>query len=87
MQPNNIYQIEIDLWTTCYIFNPGHSLELAISSSNYPRFSVNPNNGNAHVRDEGPKLVALNSVFVGGKTPSQIVLPLVDLDQIPDNVL
>ena len=37
MIPGKIYEIEISLWSTCYVFNKGHSLRVAISSSNFPR--------------------------------------------------
>lgn len=40
-----IGQLEIDLWSTSIIFNEGHRIGLHISSSNYPRFERNPNNG------------------------------------------
>ncbi|KAF0977099.1 hypothetical protein FDP41_003752 [Naegleria fowleri] len=45
MTPNEIYELEIELWPTAYIFHERHRIRVAITSSNYPRFSVNPNNG------------------------------------------
>ena len=45
MTPGTIYRLEIDLWATSIVFNTGHRIRLAISSSNYPRFDVNPNTG------------------------------------------
>jgi len=40
-----IYKISVNLWNTSYVVAPGHALRFAVASSNYPRFSVNPNNG------------------------------------------
>lgn len=55
------YEVKIRMWSTAYVFNKGHRLRLAVSSSNSPRFSVNPNNG-LLVREGGPLLVAENTV-------------------------
>ena len=45
MTEDTIYEVSIDLWSSCYVFNKGHRIRVDISSSNYPRFSANPNNG------------------------------------------
>ena len=45
MTPDTIYEVTIDLWSICYVYNVGHKIRLDISSSNAPRFSINPNNG------------------------------------------
>ena len=45
MKKDEVYKVEFDLWNTSYVVAPGHALRFSISSSNYPRFSVNPNNG------------------------------------------
>jgi putative CocE/NonD family hydrolase len=45
MTPGTVYEVTIDLWSTCYYFNQGHRIRIDISSSNSPRFSANPNNG------------------------------------------
>ena len=37
----------IDLWSTALTFERGHRIAVHISSSNYPRFEVNPNTGEA----------------------------------------
>jgi len=73
-------------WATAYVFNRGHRIRLAVSSSNSPRFSANPNN-NLLVREGGPLLVAANTVHYGGQQASSVMLPVVDLAKLPDNVL
>ena len=35
----------VDLWSTSIVLNTGHRLRISITSSNWPRFSVNRNNG------------------------------------------
>jgi putative CocE/NonD family hydrolase len=57
LTPGEIYEFDIDLWSTSLIFNTGHRIRLAISSSNYPRFDVNPNNGGTF-RDDKPAVTA-----------------------------
>ena len=45
MQQGEVYKMEVTLWNSSYIFAPGHALRVAVTSSNAPRFSINPNNG------------------------------------------
>ncbi len=45
LTPGQIYQIEIDLGYIALVLAPGHRLRLAISSSNFDRFDINPNTG------------------------------------------
>eukprot|EP01128_Nolandella_sp_AFSM9_P001876 TRINITY_DN12278_c0_g1_i1.p1 TRINITY_DN12278_c0_g1~~TRINITY_DN12278_c0_g1_i1.p1 ORF type:complete len:648 (+),score=129.82 TRINITY_DN12278_c0_g1_i1:34-1944(+) len=83
--PGQVYQVTIESWPILQVFEPGHKLRLAISSSNYPRFSTNLNNGN-NVLEGGDPIVAVNRVFVGGQTNSKITLPTVNLSDLPRNV-
>lgn len=43
ISPGKVYEVSIHLWSTALIFNKGHRIRLAVSSSNYPKFDVNPN--------------------------------------------
>ena len=79
MNPGEIYEIEVDLWSTAYLFNEGHKIRVSVSSSNAPRFLPNPNTKDGWLKNESYN-VAENTLFVGSKYPSQIVLPLVLLD-------
>ena len=45
MNPEQIYKVTIDLWSTSNVFRKGHRLRLEVSSSNFPRFDRNPNTG------------------------------------------
>jgi predicted acyl esterase len=75
--PGTVYVLDIDLWSTSYVFNVGHRIGIHVSSSNNPRFLPNPNNGNLLV-EEGTPLTAQNTVHFGGATPSAIYLPVVN---------
>lgn len=80
--PFKWYNINVTMWETAYVFNVGHSLRIAVTSSNYPRYSANLNNGN-DVLGAGPSLVAQNSVSLGNPL-SNVILPIVPLSAIPN---
>jgi len=76
MKPGVIYPITMQLYPTSNLFKAGHRIRLDISSSNFPRFDVNPNTGeplNAHRRI----VVAANTIYHDAAHPSHVVLPLV----------
>lgn len=78
MEPGEIYEVEIDLWSTSYLFNKGHQIRVSVSSSNSPRFLPNPNTKDGWMKND-TYVVAENSIFIGKNHPSQIILPLVTL--------
>ena len=75
LEPGEVYELEIDMWSTSIILNRGHRIRLAISSSNHPRFSANPNTG-ALGDDGDEKRIATNALYLGGRRASHIVLPV-----------
>lgn len=77
LQPGEPAEVEIDLWSTSMIFNKGHRIRVAVSSSNYPRFDVNPNTG-WPAWPMSPLLPARNQVFCGRDQASHIILPIVE---------
>ena len=50
IEPGQIYEYKIDLWSTSNVFLKGHRFALEVSSSNFPRFDRNLNTG----KDERP---------------------------------
>lgn len=84
MTPGTVYGVDVSLWNTSYVFPAGHRIRVAISSSNYPRFSANPNNGLA-LNQTGPQNIALNTLYHSQQYPSHITLPVVDLSQMPES--
>lgn len=80
MQPGKPYVITIKLWPLCYTWNVGHRLRIAVTSSNAPRYSPNPNNGNL-VWEGGAPLIALNSVLLGADT--WVSIPTLPPSQLP----
>jgi len=76
MQVGSVYPVTIKLYPTSNVFKKGHRIRVDISSSNFPRFDVNPNTGeplNQHRRF----VVAMNAIYHDQQHPSHITLPLV----------
>lgn len=76
MEPGAVYRIEIPMYGTGTIFGAGHRIRVDISSSNYPRFDVNPNTGEPPGRHTH-KVTALNTIYHSAEYASHIVLPVV----------
>lgn len=74
--PDQVVQLDIDLWTTAWVFNKGHRIALHVSSSNYPRFDVNNNTGADHPEPGAEMRTALNRVHCGGVKASALYLPV-----------
>lgn len=70
-----VYELEVDLWSTSLIFNKGHQIRIAVSSSNSPRFEPNANTGDPHPV-AGKTRVATNTLHLSDKHASRIVLPI-----------
>src|SRR4029077_16377373 len=54
MTPGEVYEVTLNLYPTSNVFKKGHRIRVDISSSNFPRFDVNPNTGeplNRHRRN------------------------------------
>lgn len=61
---NQVAEVEVDLWSTSQVFAKGHRIRVNIAASNYPHFEKNP-------------LSSDNTLYVGSKYPSHILLPQV----------
>jgi hypothetical protein len=77
MIPGTVYPVEIVLPTTSITFKAGHKIRVDITSSNYPRFDANLNNGGA-MYVAGDTNIANNTVYFNSQYPSHIDLNLVD---------
>ena len=45
VRPGEVVEVPIELYPTSNLFATGHRIGVEISSSNYPRFDINPNTG------------------------------------------
>jgi uncharacterized protein len=76
MKPGTVYPLSIKLYPTSNIFKRGHRIRVDISSSNFPRFDINPNTGEP-LNDNRTQVVATNTIHHDAAHPSHIVLPIV----------
>ncbi len=77
MTPGAPEKLTIDMWSTAITFEKGHRIELHITSSNSPRFDVNPNNGDLPGLGTAKPRVATNTIYFDKTHPSALVLPVV----------
>jgi putative CocE/NonD family hydrolase len=76
MVPGEIYPLEIIMYPTSNLFGAGHRIRLDVSSSNFPRFDVNPNTGGPLGRDRRI-ILAENAVYHDPEHPSHVILPII----------
>jgi putative CocE/NonD family hydrolase len=76
MAPGEVYAVTIALPPTSNLCAAGHRIRLDISSSNFPRFDLNPNTGEPMGRHTHTT-VAHNAVYVDRAHPSQITVPII----------
>ena len=76
MVPGTVYPLTIKLYPTSNIFKRGHRIRVDISSSNFPRFDVNPNTGEP-LNNHRQSVVATNTIHHNATHPSHILLPVV----------
>ena len=75
LQPGRVYEFTIDPFPTANVFKKGHRIRVDISSSNFPRFDVNPNTGEPLGKNR--RMVTTDiSIQHSATYPSHIVLPL-----------
>ena len=70
------YEFTIEIYPTSILFRRGHRIRLDISSSNFPRFDVNPNTGEP-LNDNRSSRIAENTVYLDPAHPSRILLPVI----------
>ena len=73
------YELTIEMYPTSILFRRGHRIRLDVSSSNFPRFDVNPNTGEP-LNDNRSSRIAENTVYLDPAHPSRILLPVIPVD-------
>lgn len=76
LEPEKVYEFVFQLYPTSNHFQAGHCLRLDISSSNFPRFDVNPNTGGPLGLERRFEL-AHQAIYHDAKHPSHVVLPVI----------
>jgi len=76
LEPGKVYPFTFQLYPTSNIFKAGHRIRLDISSSNFPRFDLNPNTGGPLGRERQFEL-AQQAIYHDADHPSHVMLPLI----------
>ncbi len=76
MEPGKVYPFTIKLYPTSNVFKRGHRIRVDVSSSNFPRFDVNPNTGEP-LNDHRRSVMAVNTIYHDAEHPSHLLLPIV----------
>jgi hypothetical protein len=76
LERGEIAEIVIEPMPTSNLFKRGHRIRLDISSSNFPRFDVNPNTGEPEGRAQR-RQAAVNRVHLSVRHPSSVLLPVI----------
>ena len=76
MTPGEVYELTIEPYPTANRFKAGHRIRIDVSSSNFPRFDVNPNTGEPPGRHRRA-VPADNAIHHEPAYPSHVVLPVV----------
>ena len=76
MTPGAVYEFNVKMGVTGHAFLPGHRIRIQVSSSNFPRFDRNLNNGGPPGID--PEIVvAKQRVYHDDRYPSHVLLPVI----------
>ena len=76
LTPGKVCEVTVPCWATSIVFNKGHRIRLTVTSSNHPRFDVNPGTGRPWT--PGCKTAnQTNRIYCDGACPSRIVLPVI----------
>lgn len=75
MNQGEVYRIRIGQVYTANRFKKGHRIRVTITSSKAPHYDPNPNTGN-DIATEKNLTKTRNTIHLGGKHPSRIILPL-----------
>src|SRR5207247_11269555 len=76
LTPGEVADVAIELYPTANVFKKGHRIRVDVSSSNFPRFDLNPNTGEPLNRNRR-WAVATNSIYHDPQHPSHIELPVI----------
>lgn len=78
MTPGQPERVTITLYPTSNVFKKGHRIRIDVSSSNYPRFDVNPNTGEP-LGTSRRKVPADNTIHHEARFASSVLLPVIPL--------
>jgi putative CocE/NonD family hydrolase len=88
LTPGDVSKLEVDLWSTAWVFQARHRLRVLVTSSCFPHFDRNPNTG-LTLANSTETRIATNRIHIDARHPSHIllsILPTINLDLASDGV-
>jgi len=82
VEKGHVYVFEVDLGHTTYVFAKGNKLRVDVTSSDYPRHTVNPNTGIEHICLETKPKRVVQRVWHTDNRRSALILPLLDTTKL-----
>jgi putative CocE/NonD family hydrolase len=73
INPDEVYEIDLEPFPTANVFKKGHRIRVDISSSNFPRWDINPNTGEPLGKSRR-KIKADNTIYHDAIRSSKVVL-------------
>lgn len=76
LTPGKIEKVTVDCWSTSIIFNKGHRIRATVTSSNFPRFDLNPGTGQPW-SDGSAGVKQSNIIYCDSAHSSHFELPVI----------
>lgn len=77
IEPNAVNEYNIKVGWTAALIKKGNRVRVELSSSNFPHYNINPNNGgSANKADIQDRIPARQTIFHDSRYPSHLVLPI-----------
>lgn len=76
LKPGVVYELNIDVDVTAYVFKRGHRVRVEVAGSNFPHYSRNPHTG-APLAADTPARKAVQTIYHSAEYPSCLVLPVI----------
>ena len=77
LEPDRVYELNVDLGVVANVFLPGHRIRLEIAGSNFPRCDRNTNTGGPIAAETlADAVIVTNVVHHGPSAPSRLTLPV-----------
>ena len=77
LQPGEVYELKVDLWSAAHVFKPGHCLAVQVTSSSFPRWDRNWNTKEDLGAATGGRS-AYQTVWHNTEHPSCMLLPVME---------
>lgn len=79
LEPDEVYELTIDLAATSNVFAAGHRLQFYVASSDFPQYDRNPNTGqDLGTATHADFTTATQTIYHDRERPSHVTLPVID---------